>query len=199
MDVEVFADNGGCGCNPYRLVNLMEVLEFFAHGYCSIMASLGQLACQLRGMAAGATFSGDPYEKIGLALGALQREATTLNLPASKKQVQRLLDTINKHGHVNVSDEQIAIAILGIIERTVDELEERTFLLIPKETAHLFLDGQPFGAKVEAKFSSFTEDITEASRCLSLNRSTATVFHLMRVMERAGRSRVGYDSSGAKC
>ena len=40
-----------------------------------------------------------------------------------------------------------------------------------------------FGAAVEAKFPEMSEDISEAGKCLALNRATASVFHLMRIME----------------
>ena len=40
-----------------------------------------------------------------------------------------------------------------------------------------------FGKQVEDKFSNMSEDISEAGKCIALSRSTASVFHLMRIME----------------
>jgi hypothetical protein len=48
----------------------------------------------------------------------------------------------------------------------------------------------PFGDRVALKFPKAIEDIDEAGKCLALQRSTACVFHLMRVME-LGVQRLG--------
>src|SRR5262249_16155953 len=45
-----------------------------------------------------------------------------------------------------------------------------------------------FGAEVAAKFPSAIFDIHEAAKCVALGRSTAAVFHLMRVVEIALRA-----------
>ncbi|MCB2106457.1 MAG: hypothetical protein KDE14_02095, partial [Rhodobacteraceae bacterium] len=47
-----------------------------------------------------------------------------------------------------------------------------------------------FGPEVEAKFPDMGEDISESGKCLGYGLPTATVFHLMRVMER-GLQRFG--------
>lgn len=44
-------------------------------------------------------------------------------------------------------------------------------------------DAAPFGHEVEARFPAAAYDIDEASRCLALGRSTAVVFHCMRIIE----------------
>jgi hypothetical protein len=41
----------------------------------------------------------------------------------------------------------------------------------------------PFGPDFEAKFASAAQELDEALKCLALGRSTASVFHLMRLME----------------
>jgi hypothetical protein len=41
----------------------------------------------------------------------------------------------------------------------------------------------PVGEQVEIKFMSAIQDIEEAGKCLAMGRGTATVFHLMRVVE----------------
>lgn len=68
--------------------------------------------------------------------------------------------------------------------RVIDELGDRLFLALPPESASYYDQKQPlFGGDVESKFPQMSEDIAEAGKCLALNRSTAAVFHLMRVME----------------
>ena len=65
------------------------------------------------------------------------------------------------------------------------ELSLRTVLVLePKEQA-LYAPSEPhFGPDVTAKFpTEGVFEIDEAGKCLALGRSTAAVFHLMRVME----------------
>ncbi|MBU6508243.1 MAG: hypothetical protein KGQ82_12160, partial [Alphaproteobacteria bacterium] len=58
-------------------------------------------------------------------------------------------------------------------------------LSLSRHDHELFEPGAPlFGDGVEAKFPALmSEDISEAGKCLALNRWNAAVFHLMRVME----------------
>jgi len=46
-------------------------------------------------------------------------------------------------------------------------------------------DEPPYGTEVDDAFPKASGEISEAAKCLALNRSTACVFHLMRAMELA--------------
>lgn len=64
-----------------------------------------------------------------------------------------------------------------------DELSgQRLFALPSKHAAH-FTEEFPFGPAVNEAFPSTEYDIVEAARCRALGRWTATVMHLMRVLE----------------
>jgi hypothetical protein len=67
--------------------------------------------------------------------------------------------------------------------RLEDELQGLVFLALTREEAVRWRTKQPFGEEVFERLPSATIDIEEAGRCLALERGTATVFHLMRVME----------------
>jgi HEPN domain-containing protein len=82
------------------------------------------------------------------------------------------------------------------IERITDELKLKSFYRLTPEAARLHDDPYPFGEVVVGKFPSTQVDIEEAAKCLALGRATATVFHLMRVMEvglKALGTRLGVD------
>jgi hypothetical protein len=67
-----------------------------------------------------------------------------------------------------------------------DECREREVVMIPPHLADLFAQPKPiFGDAVSIKFAQMATDISEAAKCLSLERPTACVFHLMRVAEHA--------------
>jgi len=64
------------------------------------------------------------------------------------------------------------------------EVDQRVFLQIPPDMQAYYTQGDPlFGAIVSEAFPSAAYDISEAGKCLALERSTACVFHLMRAME----------------
>jgi hypothetical protein len=75
-------------------------------------------------------------------------------------------------------------AQLNAVKDTVyAELRGHMFLRISKSDQQLYEQADPFGENVAANFSDAKYDIGEASKCLALNRSTACVTHLMRVLE----------------
>src|ERR1039457_5272985 len=83
------------------------------------------------------------------------------------------------------------------------ELETRRFFFVSDERARYYTGDvvpwlEPMANKIEtftpviSAFPSAEDDIREAGNCFALDRPTATVFHLMRVME-AGLKALGKD------
>jgi HEPN domain-containing protein len=80
----------------------------------------------------------------------------------------------------------------GLFRKFLDEVDGRlrdeikntyAFSLTPREAA-MFNPAQPLlGEDVLAKFESAAFDIEEAAKCLAFGRSTAAVFHALRVLE----------------
>jgi hypothetical protein len=67
-------------------------------------------------------------------------------------------------------------------------LANKLFMYIPSNRFSYYSEANLFGDEVENKLSSLSlssvsADIAEAGRCFALDRWTATVFHLMRVLE----------------
>jgi len=62
------------------------------------------------------------------------------------------------------------------------ELEERLFFYVPKERAAFYDNEDLCGLSVAFKFPNAVHDIVEAGNCYALDRPTACVFHLMRVL-----------------
>jgi hypothetical protein len=68
--------------------------------------------------------------------------------------------------------------------RLIDELTLVKVFAIEADKHQFFEPTTPlFGVEFEAKFISAAFDLSEAGKCLALGRSTACVFHLMRIME----------------
>ncbi len=66
---------------------------------------------------------------------------------------------------------------------TIDELSGRKLYTLDRRHASWFENPSPFGDKVEDAFPSAVFDIEEAAKCRALGRWTASVMHLMRVLE----------------
>lgn len=68
--------------------------------------------------------------------------------------------------------------------RIVDELEGRLFFQVSPDKAKFYNNPrEEFGEEAINKFPSIIFDVEEAGKCYALGRNTATVFHLMKIME----------------
>jgi hypothetical protein len=172
---------------PYRrygLVTLMELLTFYAHTYWGLAFNLGQLITFVdhSAMIPGAELKNWVPGEIGKTLGEIHYDIERLDLPALK-QSQRIRDWFEDDRSRDYAELTRMMKDLAL--RISDDLSERLFLAVPREAQRLYAPAEPlFGKAVEAKFPKMSEDIAEAGKCLALQRSTACVFHLMRVMER---------------
>lgn len=72
-----------------------------------------------------------------------------------------------------------------------DEMSDKLFMYIPADRATHYHHVESFGKDVNAKFPTIQYDVIEAGNCYATGRSTAVVFHLMRIME------VGVQAFGA--
>jgi hypothetical protein len=63
------------------------------------------------------------------------------------------------------------------------ELRGRSVFVVRPEAAKLFNGTNLFGLDVATKFPSVVYEIAEASKCLALERSTASAFHSIRCLE----------------
>ena len=63
------------------------------------------------------------------------------------------------------------------------EIGNHCFLYLNKDTSAYLFKENAFGDEVSAAFPSISYDLSEACTCFALDRSTACVYHLMRVLE----------------
>jgi len=105
-------------------------------------------------------------EEIGLAMSALL--------------IKETVQTVDRFTYGSIGSR-----FREIRNRIRDELSLCLLLHVPTENREAYENPDPFGDKVTANFSSAAYDIEEASKCLALDRSTACVLHLMRVLETA--------------
>jgi hypothetical protein len=140
-------------------------------------------------------------DQIKKAIKLISVEARRLELRSTLHAAKRLValfDAVEPHpqamplnpgGAGNVSLPLVSrLEFIGVGEqlcRSVPvELYYRICLTLPVGDAELFEQKEPlFGTVVEEKFPSAIPEIAEAGKCLALDRPTACVMHLMRVLE----------------
>jgi hypothetical protein len=79
--------------------------------------------------------------------------------------------------------QEITKQLDGITEIISYEMNAHLFMYVEPSKAHLYSQPELFGGDVAKAFSSSSSDIDEAGKCLALNRTTACVYHLMRILE----------------
>lgn len=107
-----------------------------------------------------------------------------MKLPVSLAQAQainrRAMDASQGMGVPFQELGRMAVELYG---RVIDELESRVFLMVPTERVESFTEPlKDWRLQIDA-FPSIRDEIEEAQKCYALERSTACVFHLMRVLE----------------
>jgi hypothetical protein len=75
-----------------------------------------------------------------------------------------------------------------LTERLRAELENVRFFVVKADTAKYYESPEEFGSRALRRFPRAIHDMEEAGNCRALERPTACVFHLMRVMEHALRA-----------
>lgn len=117
--------------------------------------------------------------KAGKLLAEIRKRCEEVGLTISTKFLDEFID-LSKREHT-VGDLIDAHAKLESIIRL--EMQDKLFMYIPSERAKFYDQPEGFGKEVNAKFPRIQFDMVEAGNCLAAGRSTACVFHLMRIME----------------
>jgi hypothetical protein len=102
-------------------------------------------------------------------------------LRAIRPEIERVMKAATKTAALA----SIHMDVKRLLERILDELDSHQFLYVRSDLVPLYERDEPFGDAVGLRFPEATADISEAGKCLALGRFTASVFHLMRVMELA--------------
>jgi hypothetical protein len=176
------------------------MLQFLARPFVESLEHLKDLEAELL-HGTEATYDA---ERVGILLGALRHDCKFLNLTSADKQVKRIFRAFDEAlskpesqgGIVRLTDLSAMLSELRC--RVKEDLEEHIFFQADGRNAYPFFDrteedgtvtlllkppAQLFGDSVATNFRSTLPDFTEAVRCLVLCRSTACIFHSMRVAE----------------
>jgi hypothetical protein len=151
--------------------------------------ALAQLICagQVAGRAVNAggqemTINCEATRMLFSEFSTIKESVTQLDAPATLATVNRIQTIVLDSPKVDLTT--IETLSMEALSRLCDELQSTHMVIIDRRYATAFaVSSSPFGHDVESKFPKASEDIVEAAKCLAFQRPTATVFHLMRVME----------------
>jgi hypothetical protein len=128
----------------------------------------------------------------------LARELAKLDLSASLAcvhRIQQILDTAQPHrmppntmgnwvSLTPLKSGEIKTVCRDLVGRLPDELGGRLiFTILGSRAEYVTQNEPPFGKTVQQQFPSLIDEISEASKCYGLGRSTACAFHSIRCLE----------------
>jgi hypothetical protein len=164
--------------NPNRLVSLLDMLRFKAKAFVQTIDLVAQLTVGSADEKVGAIHE-SALQHIYNSLERLESDLRDLELPLSATSAKRLKSNLSNAQKLN----HYKFLIAELRTRIFDEIDNTFLLQISADKAKLYESLDPFGEQVAKSFPSVCYDAIEAARCRALNRSTACVFHLMRVLE----------------
>jgi hypothetical protein len=116
-------------------------------------------------------------------LAAIREECVRLGMPVSAETVAEIEAVLALS---DTSYQRLQVLLDNLKELIQKELKTKVFLHVTPDRMRFWpTEAEPslFGEQVRQAFPSATFDIHESGMCLALARGTASVFHLMRVLE----------------
>lgn len=194
-------DACGVVCPPWEttprgVVSLLIMLEFAASDYIQLTYSLGQIIGHINKQLPNPIGVKEQFQK-------WMEETARLNLPVTRAHLNYMISDMvasgamtkadlqpDSSGHVHIEFEvaeanfqRFAYHLEAAYTTLHAELAAISFVAIPREYIRYYSTEPLFGLKAFEQFPRAIYDIEEAGKCLAFERSTACVFHLMRVME----------------
>lgn len=165
-----------CEYDPYALVSASE-MYFRASRFIKVMETTARLAMtvQIKVVPQSSVFR----ECMAEDLDSLAEQLGELGMGRQQALALELSEFIRKHEKL-----PSLRGITQLRDLVHHDLERWSFLPMSPASAAYFEPKEPlFGDDVLAQFPGVWQDIEEAGKCLALSRWTASVFHLMRVLE----------------
>lgn len=163
--------------NPELFVEISSVIGSIH----AMIAAVEQVGTTLKGGIEEAELPDDTFRKQFKKVIQICRKA---GLNCSAQNSTRLMELVSQP---TVDLRQLRYQSESLLNLIEDEMIFPIFYEIEPDEKHLVIDRYLFGEEVARAFPSTVVDIEEAGKCLAFERTTACVFHLMRVMEMALR------------
>jgi hypothetical protein len=177
------------GSGNFHLWSLLDMLKQYAATAARLAWGFGDYEGRFTWEAVWAKYlpkgkdkilDGKAEEFIKTYLERAKLTAEQLELDAVPPQADRMLQSI-KNGNYFI--DLVAKDLEDIRLRIFDQLDSRLFYFVSPSVSRYYNDSALFGQEVDTAFPSAAPEIAEAGKCRALGRHSATVFHLMRVLE----------------
>jgi hypothetical protein len=126
------------------------------------------------------TLSEDQGPRIVRILGLVDDACCQIGMVGLSKDIERAKRDAEG---LFLDRKKMAFHVEHITERIVEELQEQSFLHIPPSKVRYYQNNDVFGPEIGTGFPKAREDLTNAATAFALGLNTASVFHLMRVLE----------------
>jgi hypothetical protein len=175
--------------NPNRLVSLLEIMELFKlWDHQDAFGRLQNLVMSLELRVAQDEGSDSPTDdekqKCIEVLSLVEAECIRLAVDSTELISFTVFEM--KKGGRSLTNNFLNTRVKDIDFMFRTQCDKVKFFRLTKEESRMFDNSKLFGTAVADAFSSdeTTYEIREAGSCLAFGRYTATVFHLMRVLEK---------------
>ncbi len=171
--------------SPYSLISWFDMERFAAEKFCNICGNLGGLSGDFARLTTVTPLVLAPLVN---SLKGVQDNCRAIGLKVSVRQLQSVIENLEVFASEDapsgaIHSVQVCQALTDIGGLIASEMSTKLFLQVFPEREDFYEQDELFGAVVSASFPSAKEDIKEAGCCYATDRSTATVMHLMRVLE----------------
>lgn len=181
--------------NPYRLVTLWDMYQIYAHNLMRLFDELRDLEIKLSTSLREAP---DPADAEAVSnqffqrLASIQHACEGLQLSSSQKQVRHIIEKI---AGKTTSGLSLSPMLEELRRRIREDLEDHVYFCIPEQIASKCFAKDAHGlyqfkvpselmdSRVVEAFPPCSDDIEQAYRCFVFGCYTASMFHLMRVVE----------------
>jgi hypothetical protein len=185
--------------NPHRLVTLWNMLQVFADTFVKLITELKQAELEVSGIVPIHGSDQQHVERLSRIAGSIRAMdvyCNNLYLTSASKQTAYITEWLTVSSF-NIDDfwrmvEQLRRRIQEDLEETVMySLEPSRVRMFYQKSTNGIMKGHLlrippevlWGDEVCSNFKSAIGDMADASRCLAFGQGTASVFHIMRVME----------------
>ena len=181
--------------NPPGLVSLWDVYQIYAHKLVTLLDELRDLEIKLGGSGPqnpGVSDQKATSERFLKSLIEIRDMCSVLQLSSSEKQVRHISETI---GNKITPGPVVSPMLVELRRRIREDLEDHVYFCVPESEAHRSFIRNNSGLLqfkvaeelmdpvIVGRFKAASEDIEATYRCLAFDCYTASMFHLMRVVE----------------
>ena len=170
-----------CASSPRALVNWWDMQQFHAEKFCNIMSHVAGLGARL---AMGDREQYIPETVRKDVISKLLQVAITcrsIELVVAPLQIDATIYNLKNPG--NLAYLQVSQIVIDLGQAISSEMQSRLFLWIPPEKIKYYDQAELFGPGVNESFPSTERDVRSAGTCYAADEGTASVMHLMRVLE----------------